>query len=122
MSICNPCTNVLSIPYCATNVWIGDWTSSGVTLFVYTMNTATGYVSKEEVTSGVDGKVSITFPNRVANATYEVWINTTESQAFEKATFELPDTATEVTCLSVRFEMVKEGGSPDAIAEAKVSV
>lgn len=122
MSICNPCTQVLSIPYCATNVWVGDWFSDGVTLFVYTLNTATGMISKEQVTSGVDGKVTITFPNRVANASYEVWMNTTESQAFEKETFELPETATEVTCLSVRFEQIEEDGSPNAISEAKVSV
>lgn len=121
MSVCSPCTQVLSIPYCSTNVWVGDWSSDGVTLFVYTMNTATGKITKEETTSGVDGKVSIEFPNRVANATYEVWMNTTESQAFEKETFELPDTATEVTCLSVRFEHIEEDGSPDAIAESKVS-
>jgi hypothetical protein len=86
------------------------------------MNTATGYVSKESVTSGVDGKVSITFPNRVANATYEVWMNTTENQAFENESFNLPSTVTSVTCLSVRFDRVTEGGSPDVIAEAKISV
>lgn len=121
MSICNPCTQVLSVPYCATSVWIGDWSSSGVTLFVYTMNTATGKITKEEVTSGVGGKITIDFPNRVANASYEVWLNSTENNAFNKETFELPDTTTEVTCLSVRFEQIEKNGSPDAIAEAKFS-
>ena len=121
MSICNPCTTVLSVPYCSTNVWIGDWSSSGATLYVYTMNTATGKISKEEVTSGVDGKVTITFPNRIANASYEVWMNTTANNAFNKESFELPDTTTEVTCLNVRFERVTEAGSPDVIAETKVS-
>lgn len=85
------------------------------------MNTATGKISKEEITSGVDGKVTITFPNRIANASYEVWMNTTENQAFEKESFNLPSTATSVTCLSVRFERVTEDGSPDVIAETKVS-
>lgn len=122
MSVCNPCTTVLSIPYCATNVWVGDWSASGTTLYVYTMNTANGHISKEEVTSGVGGKVTITFPNRIANASYEVWMNTTESQAFEKESFNLPDTATSVTCLTVSFERVNESGSPSVISEAKVSV
>lgn len=121
MSVCTPCTTVLSVPYCATNVWVGDWSSSGVSLFVYTMNTATGLIAKESVTSGVGGKVSITFPNRIANATYEVWMNTTENQAFEKENFNLPDTATSVTCLTVRFERITEDGAPDVISEAKVS-
>ena len=114
--ICNPCTTVLPIPYCATNVWVGDWSADGVALFVYTLNTATGVISKESVTSGTDGKISITFPNRVANATYEVWVNTDESKAFSKEAFDLPDTSTSVTCLSVRFERVG-----DTIAEAKLS-
>ena len=121
MSICNPCTIVLPVPYCATNIWVGDWSADGVALYVYTMNTATGYISKESVTSGTDGKISITFPNRVANASYEVWVNTDESMAFAKESFDLPDTSTAVTCLSVRFERVEESGAADVIAEAKLS-
>ena len=118
MSVCTPCTKVLPIPYCAESVWIGDWSSSGVTLYVYTMNTATGQITKEETTSGSGGKIAIDFDNRVANSSYEVWINTTESQAFNKESFNLPSTSDAATCLSIRFERVTEDA---AINEAKVS-
>ena len=114
--ICNPCTTVLPIPYCATNVWVGDWSADGIALFVYTLNTATGVISKEATTSGTDGKISITFPNRVVNATYDVWVNTYESKAFSLSAFELLDTSTSVTCLIFCVDRVG-----DTIAEAKLS-
>lgn len=121
MSVCNPCTTVLNVPYCSTNVWVGDWSTSGVTLYVYTMNTATGKINKEEVVSGSGGKVSIEFPSRMENASYQVWMNTTSNQAFEMETFKLPSTSTNVTCINVSFSRVNEDGEPDVIAETKVS-
>lgn len=122
MSVCSPCTTVLSVPYCATTVWVGDWSTSGVTLYVYTMNTATGKIAKEQVTSGSGGKVVIDFPNRMENASYQVWMNTTANQAFENETFKLPSTATDATCLLVSFSRMTEDGDSVVIAEHKVSV
>lgn len=86
------------------------------------MNTSTGFVNKETVTSGVGGKIVIDFANRMENTSYQVWVNTTSNQAFEQEQFNLPSTVTAVDCLLVSFVRVSEDGDSLVIAEHKVSV
>lgn len=116
MSICTPCTKTLPIAYCADSVYIADWIAGvGVDVKVYTKNTANGRLNGVQVTTGVDGKISIPFVSRMENVGYEVWINTDSSSMFEQEAFYLPNTTDSVTCITVRFEKLNGVSVTEAI-------
>ena len=105
MSICTPCTKTLPIAYCAESVYLADWIAGvGVDVNVYTKNTANGRLNGVQVTTGVDGKISIPFVSRVVDVDYEVWFNSDANSMFDKDAFYLPNTTTSVDCITVRFE------------------
>jgi len=104
MSICSPCTATKPILYCSTSIHVGDWIAgSGAEVFVWYKNTATGRIQKEDVTTGVDGKVAITFGNKMESSSYELWINTSEGTMNDQDAFYLPNTTTSVNCITVKF-------------------
>tara|TARA_R110000868_G_scaffold334194_1_gene594871 strand:+ start:1912 stop:2271 length:360 start_codon:yes stop_codon:yes gene_type:complete len=118
MSICTPCTKTLPIAYCATSVYVADWIAGvGVSVNVYTKNTANGRLNGVQVTTDVDGKISIPFVSRVVDVDYEVWVNSDAASMFDKDAVYLPNKTDEVTCIAVRFEKL----NGVAVAEAIVS-
>lgn len=105
MSICTPCTKTLPIAFCADSVYIADWIAgSGIDIKVYTKNTANGRINGVDVTTGVDGKISIPFVSRMLDVDYEVWMNEDESSMFEQSAFYLPNETDSLTCITLRFE------------------
>jgi len=110
MSICSPCTKTLPVLYCSDAIHVADWIAGvGVPVFVWYKNTATGRIEKEDVTTGVDGKVSITFANKMEGSSYELWINESEGTMNAQDAFYLPDTTTSVNCITVKFDRAYEG-------------
>lgn len=119
MSICTPCTKTLPLAYCADTVYLADWIAGvGVSVNVYTKNTANGRLNGVQVTTGVDGKIAIPFVSRVLDVDYEVWINTDGSEMSVKDAFYLPNETDSTTCVTVRFEKL----NGVTVTEAIVSV
>ena len=109
MSICTPCTKTLPVLYCSDAIHVADWIAgSGVDVYVWYKNTATGSIQKEDVTTGVDGKVSILFPFKMVGSSWELWINESEGQMNQQDSFYLPNTTDSVTCITVKFDRVYE--------------
>jgi hypothetical protein len=120
MSICTPCTQTKPILYCSTAVYVGDWIAGvGVTVQVYWRNTATDRTKVEEVVTGVDGKVSITFDGRMESSSYELWMNTSLGKMNAKPLFYLPGTTTEVSCITVNFDRAFDS-DPVTVAESVI--
>ena len=109
MSICTPCTKTLPVLYCSDAIHVADWIAgSGVDVYVWYKNTATGSIQKEDVTTCVDGKVSILFPFKMEGSSWELWINESEGQMNQQDSFYLPNTTDSVTCITVKFDRVYE--------------
>jgi len=112
MSICSPCTKTKPVLYCSDAIHVADWIDgAGVDVFVWYRNTATGRTEVEEVTTGVDGKVSIDFTNKMEGNSYELWINEDSGTMNAQDAFYLPDTTTSVTCITVKFDRAYNSGS-----------
>ena len=112
MSICTPCTKTKPILYCSDAIHVADWIAGvGVSVFVWYRNTATGRTEVESITTGVDGKISITFGNKMEGNSYELWINTSEGTMNDQDSFYLPNTTDSVTCITVKFNRAYDNGS-----------
>ena len=123
MSICSPCTKTLPILYCSTAIHVADWIDgAGVDVLVWYRNTATGRTEVEDVTTGVDGKISVTFANKMEGNSYDLWVNTSEGAMNDKDSFYLPNTSTSVTCITVKFDRAYDGGSSATVAESVIAV
>jgi hypothetical protein len=119
MSICTPCTKTLPLAYCAATVYIADWIAGiGVSVNVYTKNTANGRLNGVQVTTDTAGKIAIPFVSRVLDVDYEVWINTNGSEMSVKDAFYLPGETTSLTCITVRFEKLNGVTVTEAIVSA----
>ena len=119
MSICTPCTKTKPVLYCSDAIHVADWIAGvGVDVFVWYRNTATGRTEVEAVTTGVDGKVSIDFTNKMEGNSYELWINTSKAAMNDKDTFYLPDTTTSVTCITVKFDRVTDTTVAESVIES----
>lgn len=120
MSICTPCTKTLPVLYCSDAIHVADWIAgAGVDVFVWYKNTATGRIEKEDVTTGVDGKISITFGNKMEGSSYELWINENEGTMNAQDSFYLPNTTTSVTCITVKFNRAYMD-NPVSVAESTI--
>jgi len=120
MSICTPCTKTLPVLYCSDALYVGDWIAGvGIKVQVYWRNTATNRTDNEEVVTGVDGKVSITWAGKMESASYEVWINESVGQMNSKDAFYLPRTTDSVTCITVNFDRAYDG-DPLTVAESTI--
>jgi len=120
MSICTPCTKTLPILYCSDAIHVADWIAGqGVDVFVWYKNTATGRTEKEDVTTGVGGKISITFGNKMEGSSYELWINTDEGTMNAQDSFYLPNTTDSVTCITVKFNRAYMD-DPVSVAESTI--
>jgi hypothetical protein len=118
MSICTPCTKTVPVTFCTDAVHIGDWIAgAGVTVQIYWKNTATGRVQHEEITTGVDGKMTITPTAKMTDCAFEVWVNTNAPAMNEQEAFYLPDTTTSVTCLAMEFEKANTESDPLSVPE-----
>lgn len=112
MSICSPCTKTKPVLYCSTSIHVADWIDgAGVDVFVWYRNTATGRTEKEHPTTGVDGKISISFDKKMEGNSYELWINTSKGTMNDKDSFYLPNTTDSVTCITVKFDRAYNSGS-----------
>lgn len=121
MSICSPCTKTLPVLYCSTAIHVADWIDgAGVPVFVWYRNTATGRTEKEHPTTGIDGKISISFDKKMEGNSYELWINTSKGAMNDKDSFYLPNTTTSVTCITVKFDRAYESGSSATVAESVI--
>jgi hypothetical protein len=121
MSICSPCTKTLPVLYCSDALHVADWIAGdGVDVFVWYRNTATGRTEVEGVTTGVDGKISVTFSNKMEGNSYDLWINTSEGAMNDKDSFYLPNTTTSVTCITVKFDRAYESGSSATVSESVI--
>lgn len=119
MSICTPCTKTLPIAYCADTVYIADWIAGvGVSVNVYTKNTANGRLNGVQVTTDTGGKISIPFASRVLGVGYEVWINTDGAEMNVQDAFYLPNETDSLTCITVRFEKLNGVTVTEAIVSA----
>jgi hypothetical protein len=112
MSICSPCTKTKPVLYCSDAIHVADWIAgAGVPVFVWYRNTATGRTEKEHPTTGVDGKIPISFDKKMEGNSYELWINTSKGTMNDKDSFYLPDTTDSVTCITVKFDRAYDDGS-----------
>lgn len=118
MSICTPCTKTLPIVYCSDSIYIGDWIAgAGITVQVYYKNTANGSIQHEKVTTGVNGKIAITFANRVEGSSYEVWVNSSTAQMSALEAFYFPNTTYSTNCITLTFNRVKDLSISESIIE-----
>lgn len=121
MSICSPCTKTKPILYCSTAIHVADWIAgAGASVIVWYKNTATGRVQKEDITTGVDGKISIDFTNKMEGSSYELWINTSAGTMNDQDAFYLPSTTTSVTCITVKFDRAYDANAIVTVAESVI--
>ncbi len=117
MSICTPCTKTIKIAYCSDAVYVADWIAgAGIDVQAYWKNTATSRMHHENVTTGANGKVSITFDGIMEGSSYDLWINSSTATTNAKEAFYLPETTTETTCITVNFNRVQGV----TVAESKI--
>lgn len=121
MSICSPCTQTKPVLYCSTAVYVADWIAgAGASVVVWYKNTSTGRIQKEDITTGVSGKISIDFTNKMAGSSYELWINTSAGTMNDQDAFYLPGTTTSVTCITIKFDRAYDEGDIVTVAESTI--
>lgn len=119
MSVCNPCTKTLPVLYCSDTIYVADWIAgAGVDVQVWWMNTATGRLGSELVTTGVSGKVAINFVGKMEGSSYELWINETVGQLSVKDSFYLPNTVVSTDCVNVTFSRAYDDGLAITVVES----
>lgn len=111
---CITCTELKPLNRCFTNLNLGTYgSSSGVDLYVYFKNVATGNTRRVSATTGAAGAVQVTGISFVPDHTYEVWMNEESETQTEQGTFVID--STNLTCGLLRFQTFKDGSNAKII-------
>lgn len=104
---CTPCQPTKKIPTCAAEVVVGSIEDLSTDIYIYIKNLTTGYLHRQESTSGPYGLVTLdlsvpdsSFYN--PNSTYELWATLANAQIGDRLEITIDEEPE--TCFELSFE------------------
>lgn len=109
---CETCTQTKPMLRCVGKLKLGNYDTTGTSLWVYIQNLATGKIHRVSDITEAAGLIHFTVGfSFTPNTTYKVWLNEESETMEEQKQWTFPDGTTLASCALMTFKEVYDGSA-----------